>query len=63
MESSRSGETQHSASNKWLLGVLIVLLVLAVILAIWLYLGWLITKIVIGVVYFIFEMFAAPFSR
>jgi hypothetical protein len=61
MESARSGETKNSTGRKWPLGLLIILLALAGILAAWLFLGWMIIKIVLGAVYLVFKAFAAPF--
>ena len=61
MESARSGKAKNSTGRKWPLGLLIILLALSAILAAWLFLGWIITKIVLGAVYLVFEMFSAPF--
>jgi hypothetical protein len=61
MESDGSGGRKDSAGMKRPAVLLIILLALAVILAAWLFLGWMITKLVVGAVYLIFELLTAPF--
>ena len=63
MGSNGSDGAEKSTGNKWPLGLLIVLVVLAIILAVWLFVGWMITKTLLGAVYLILKVFTAPFSK